>query len=317
MRHSFLATPAQADIGDGHSLWNLPFGADIWLYAEDKVLQVHRSVVAPKSGWIRDKLLPPHSVSKARGRDGARRASLSDVNQNGAPVGVYFSGAAKIIGHSLKFMYTDSECSTLDVRVRRLTVGDPGLEPCEPSRESPRDITHVACCSLFYLVAVDLRAHTMAAHILETLQLTSGKWKALLATHFSTQSMSRQEGMDFTLYFKDALEAAYAYPSPDVVAPLKLALVGFLDTVLPLIIQCPTVVTLLSTAVWQRYSALITADMIEHRRREKPGQVPGGSLPSGQTLRALFEQAPSRNCDSVTWSIRGQRPEATARVLPN
>lgn len=101
-----------ADLSNLHSLWNLPFGADIWLYAEDKVLQVHRSVVAPKSGWIRDKLLPPHPVSMARGRDGPRRASQSDLTQNGAPVGVYFAGAAKIIGHSLKFMYTDRECST-------------------------------------------------------------------------------------------------------------------------------------------------------------------------------------------------------------
>ncbi|KAM4059651.1 hypothetical protein HRG_002721 [Hirsutella rhossiliensis] len=272
-REVFQAAAARA----GESLWNLPFGADIWLYAEDKVLQVHRSVVAPKSGWIRDKLLPPHS--------------------NGAPVGVYFPGAAKIIGHSLKFMYTDR------------------IEPCEPMRESPHDITHVACCSLFYLVAVDLRAHTMAVHILDTLALTSEKWKTLFVAHFSRQPMSRQEGMEFTLYLKDALEAAYAYPSADIVAPLKLALAGFLDIVLPLIIQYPTVINLLSTAVWQRYSSLITADMIEHRHRERSGQVPCWSLPHGQTLQALLEQAPTRSCDFVTWSSRGQMPEASARAL--
>lgn len=182
-------------------------------------------------------------------------------------------------------------------------------------RDNPRDITHVACCSLFYLVAVELRAHTMAIRILDTLALTSEKWKALLVQHFSGRAMSRQEGVEFTLYLKDALEAAYAYPCPDVVAPLKLALAAFLDAVLPLIIQSPAVINLLSTTVWQRHSSLITTDLIEHRRRERSGKVPSWSLPSGQTLEALFEQAPTPGFDAVTCSGAGQLPDTSASSL--
>ncbi|RDA83773.1 hypothetical protein CP532_5184 [Ophiocordyceps camponoti-leonardi (nom. inval.)] len=195
----------------GESLWNLPFGADISLYAEDKVLHLHRSVVAPKSGWLRDKLLPPHS--------------------NGAPVGVFFPGPAKIIGHSLKFMYTDT------------------------------------------------------SHILAILLRASDDWQDRLKDGICGLAMSRQDGMAFTSYLQDALEAAYAHPRPEIVKPLRLALVGFLDVVLPLIFKNPNVVTLLSTPVWSDHSSTIAVDLVEHRRRRQTQ----GVMATSQELEALFE----------------------------
>ncbi|EQL04251.1 hypothetical protein OCS_00001 [Ophiocordyceps sinensis CO18] len=285
-REVFQAAAARA----GESLWNLPFGADIWLYAEDKVLQVHRSVVAPKSGWIRDKLLPPHPVSMARGRDGPRRASQSDLTQNGAPVGVYFAGAAKIIGHSLKFMYTDPHAR-------------------QPTRHHP-------CCVLFALLSRGRRA-ARAYH--------GDSYPRYPGAH-----VGKVEGLARPTLFRTGHEPPggrgihplpqgrappYASPCPDVVAPLKLALAAFLDAVLPLIIQSPAVINLLSTTVWQRHSSLITTDLIEHRRRERSGKVPSWSLPSGQTLEALFEQAPTPGFDAVTCSGAGQLPDTSASSL--
>lgn len=190
--------------------------------------------------------------------------------------------------------------------------GETGLEPCEPSPESPSDITHVACCSLFYLVAVDLRIPTMASHILNTLVAAMDRWRTLLDTHFARQPMSRQEGMEIRFYLQDALDAAYAYPYPDLVAPLRLALAGFLDTMLPLIVRCPMVINLLSSVVWQHYSRLITADMMEHRRRVRCGQVPTWSLPGGQTLEALFNKAPKRGYDVGSWPSAGLILRASA-----
>ncbi|RCI15543.1 hypothetical protein L249_3396 [Ophiocordyceps polyrhachis-furcata BCC 54312] len=246
----------------GESLWNLPFGADISLYAEDKVLHLHRSVVAPKSGWLRDKLLPPHS--------------------NGAPVGVFFPGPAKIIGHSLKFMYTDR------------------LEPCEPKPDSPHDISYVVCCSLFYLAAADLQAPCIASHILAILLRASDDWQGRLEEGICGLVMSRQDGMAFTIHLQDALEAAYAYPQPEIVKPLRLALVGFLDVVLPFIFKNPNVVTLLSTPVWCDHSSAMAVDLVEHRRRRKTM----GAMATSQELEALFETLSKGGYSSATWSSR-------------
>ncbi|PHH89835.1 hypothetical protein CDD83_5131 [Cordyceps sp. RAO-2017] len=258
----------------GESLWNLPFGADIWLYAEDTVFQLHRSVVAPKLGWLRDKLLPP--------------------NSNGAPVGVFFPGPLKIIGHSLKFMYTGR------------------LEPCEPNQKHPRDVAHVICCVLFYLAAADLRAHTIASHVLDTLARTSDDWRGYVDDHFSKHAIDRQEGMAFTLYLKDALEAAYAYPHHDVVHPLRLALVGFLDSALPLIVQHGTVIPLLSTSAWRRHSSAIAADLAEHRRNMSSAQgSQGGVSCDEEALEALFDSMSTKGCGSVTWESSGSATDAS------
>ncbi|PFH60486.1 hypothetical protein XA68_10876 [Ophiocordyceps unilateralis] len=248
----------------GESLWNLPVGADILLYAEDKVLHLHRSVVAPKSGWLRDKLLPPHS--------------------NGSPVGVFFPGPAKIIGHSLKFMYTGR------------------LEPCEPKAEKPCDMSYIVCCALFYLAAADLQAQCIASHILGILVRASDDWKGRLEEEICGHAMSRQDGMAFTLHLRDAIEAAYAYPQPKIVKPLRLALVGFVDVVLPLIFKNSTVITLLSTPVWRDHSSAMAVDLVEHRRRQKTHEV----MATGQELQALFESLSTEGYGSATWSSRKQ-----------
>ncbi|RDA89977.1 hypothetical protein CP533_0853 [Ophiocordyceps camponoti-saundersi (nom. inval.)] len=269
VRENFQTTASCA----GESLWNLPFGADILLYAEDKVLHLHRSVVAPKSGWLRGKLLPPHS--------------------NGAPVGVFFPGPAKIIGHSLKFMYTNR------------------LEPCEPKPDSPRDISFIVCCSLFYLAAADLQAPCIASHILAILLRASDDWQGRLEEKIGGLAMSRQDGMAFTSHLQDALEAAYAYPQPEIVKPLRLALMGFLEVVLPLIFKNPTVITLLSTPVWRDHSSAMAVDLVEYRRRKKNQEV----MATGQNLEALFEKLSTGGYSSATWSSRRKAEEASSTVV--
>ncbi|PHH79573.1 hypothetical protein CDD80_4453 [Ophiocordyceps camponoti-rufipedis] len=254
----------------GESLWNLPVGADILLYAEDKVLHLHRSVVAPKSGWLRDKLLPPHAT--------------------GAPVGVFFSGPAKVVGHSLKFMYTGR------------------LEPCEPKPETAGDISYIVCCALFYLAAVDLQAPCIASHILGILACAADKWKGRVGEEMR-DAMSGQDGLTFTLHLQDAIDAAYAYPRPEFVRPLRLALAGFVDAVLPLIFKNAGVIGLLSTPIWRKHSSAVAVDLVEHRRR----QVADEAMATDQELQTLFEALSTVGYGSGTWLNRNKTHGPSSR----
>ncbi|KJZ77847.1 hypothetical protein HIM_02484 [Hirsutella minnesotensis 3608] len=254
----------------GESLWIYPFGADIFVFTESMVIQVHRNMVAAKSGWIREKLLPASS--------------------SGAPVGVYFPGAAKIIGHSLKFIYTDR------------------VDPCEATYYKPRELTSVVCCSLFYVAAIDLQIPTMALYVLKTLGLTAQHWKTLIATRFRSEPLSHQEGTSFMLCLKNAFEAAYGHPYQDALKPFRLALVGFFDAVVPLIIEYPTTSTLFNTNVWQRHASLISADLVEGRQQNE-------STPSAATLQALFEKVP-RDCrDFLTSRSVADKSRSSTRHL--
>lgn len=167
--------------------------------------------------------------------------------------------------------------------------GDLGLEPCELNHERPHDITNIACCSLFYLTAVDLRAKAIASHVVHMLECAAKKWWGFLDAHFTGRYFGQEQGAAFGFHLRNALDAAYGYPEQHAVSPLRLALAGFLDVVLPLIIRQPTVVDLLCTRTWQRFSGAITADLVEFRRRRGGAQIPRGVMYDEATIEALLE----------------------------
>lgn len=236
------------------------------MYAQEQVFEVHRGIIAPKSDWFRERLPPPST--------------------DGKPVTIFFPGEAHIIGHSLKFMYANR------------------LDPCERKYENPRDIAHVTCCALFYVVAVDLRSKRMAAHVLGMLERATEDWKSYLDTHFPTREMSYYQGQAFTVHLRNALDTAYGHPSPDVVGPLRLALAGFLDVVLPLIVRQPTIIDLFSSTAWKCYGGAVTADLVEHRRRRASAQF---VLAREEGLQALFDKLSKNGGDDAAgWSA----PEA-------
>ncbi|PNY27289.1 Uncharacterized protein TCAP_02784 [Tolypocladium capitatum] len=246
------------------------------------VLKVHRNILVRGSGWFRDGLPPPGRVSLiTSGFDSLHDAS-TDADQGGAPVEVLFPGEARIVSHSLKFLYTGL--------LRRVAYpGDAGLEPCEFNHEKPHDIANIACCSLFYHTAVHLRAKAIACHVLHMLECTAKKWWEFLDAHFAGWFFGRDQGAAFGVHLRNALDAAYGYPEQHVVGPLRLALAGFLDVVLPLIVRQPEVVDLLCTRTWQRYSRAITADLVEFRRRRGGAQIPNGVTHDEATIEALLE----------------------------
>lgn len=91
------------------SLWDRPFGADVFVHVGQHVLQVHRNILVPRSGWFRDFLPAPSPVSLITSDHGVVYDTATNANQGGAPVEVLFPGEAKIVSHSLKFLYTGRE----------------------------------------------------------------------------------------------------------------------------------------------------------------------------------------------------------------
>ncbi|PHH64161.1 hypothetical protein CDD81_4908 [Ophiocordyceps australis] len=247
------------------SLWHHPFGADVLVHCLGKALRVHRSIIAPQAGWLRDNLPPP--------------------NKDGTAVDAVFPGSDMMFSHSLRFMYTST------------------IEICEPDETRLHDICYVARSALFYVFAVDIRAHTIAAYLLDTLDACSERWKGYVDAHFHDGGLSTGDCCMFAFHMANALSVAYGYLRSDLIAPLRLALAGLLNVVLPLMVQQPPVIDLLSSSTWRRYSTAVTRDLNRHRRSEPctlQSQIK--DVPRDESMRLLFEKSWDANpWMPVTW----------------
>ncbi|PHH82010.1 hypothetical protein CDD82_7327 [Ophiocordyceps australis] len=254
------------------SLWHHPFGADVLVHCLGKALRVHRSIVAPQVGWLRDNLPPP--------------------NKDGTAVDAVFPGSDMMFSHSLRFMYTNS------------------IDICEPDDTRPHDICYVARSALFYAFAVDIRSHTIAAYLLATLDSCSERWKGYVDEYFHNGGLSSGDCCMFAFHMANAFSVAYGHPRSDLIAPLRLALAGLLDVVLPLMVQQPPVIDLLSSSTWRRYSTAVTRDLDCHRRRRSELcslQSQNKTMPRHETMRLVFEKAWDANpWMPMTWLDKAQ-----------
>ncbi|KYK55550.1 hypothetical protein DCS_07513 [Drechmeria coniospora] len=263
---------ARSLTSDG-SIWNHPFGSDVVVHTNHGTYFLHRSILASNSAWFRERLPAPSSVRPTRGpmEQFARLADAS-LKQDGAPVEVSIQDDGPLTSHCLKFFYTGK------------------MDACEPATDRPQDITYVPLCALHYIHAVGLQATSIAAHVTRILNRSSKSWGQHLEVFCKRHLLGPEQGWQFAFHLGNALDAAFGHPDRDALGPLRLALAGFLDAVMPLIARQPNVINLLSTPTWKRFSPEITDEIAEFRRRRGYYRWSDGVLPDEEAIGAIWRR---------------------------
>ncbi|KAH0491431.1 hypothetical protein TgHK011_002864 [Trichoderma gracile] len=234
-------------------LWRHPFGSNVYLYVESSVFQLHRDILMRHSGWFRDKLPPP--------------------NQDGSPVEIHLPHAVGAVQPCLFFMYTKN------------------LDICERSICQPLNFIHIPRCVLAYCAAVNFQIPTMASRILGILEETAKDLAAYLNSYFIYREMDFKTSKSMATYFVASLDILYSEPLFELMKPIRQALAGILDALLPSLLRQPYFPEMLCMPGWKRWSAAIAADQVEYRAALGHGPSATESvLPTEAELKALFDR---------------------------
>ncbi|KAG6015600.1 hypothetical protein E4U54_003303 [Claviceps lovelessii] len=186
----------------------------------------------------------------------------SQIFEGHDPIDIQLELHPYAVANTLQFMYTKT------------------LESCEYDRKVPRDWIHVPRSVLLYIAATGLGVEALKAQILQILRQTANDLVLYFQEGVLAQAMTEREVIDGVFHLHNALEAAYSseHHLPDML-PLRLALGVLLDTLLPFLIQHPVMVALLSSAVWKKYAAEISSDVLAARNSEKCARGPSHDDP--------------------------------------
>ncbi|KAL6791250.1 hypothetical protein GGI42DRAFT_336461 [Trichoderma sp. SZMC 28013] len=234
-------------------LWRHPFGSNVYLYVEKSVFQLHRDILTRRSGWFRDKLPPP--------------------NQDGSPIEIHLPHAIGAVQPCLFFMYTKN------------------LEICERDLSQPLNFIHIPRCVLAYCAAVNFQIPAMASRILSILEDTSKDLSTYLNTYYIYKEMDYKTSRSIATYFINSIDILYSEPLFELMKPMRHALAGLLDALLPSLLRQPYFPEILCMPSWKRWSAAIAADQVEYRTalghyRSSTESI----LPSELELQALFDR---------------------------
>ncbi|KAK1249078.1 hypothetical protein MKX07_002594 [Trichoderma sp. CBMAI-0711] len=241
-------------------LWRHPFGSNVYLYVESSVFQLHRDILMRHSGWFRDKLPPP--------------------NQDGSPVEIHLPHAVGAVQPCLFFMYTKN------------------LDICERIICQPLNFIHIPRCVLAYCAAVNFQIPTMASRILGILEETAKDLAAYLNSYFIYREMDFKTSKSMANYFVNSLDILYSEPLFELMKPIRQALAGILDALLPSLLRQPYFPEMLCMPGWKRWSAAIAADQVEYRAALGHGPSATESvLPTEAELKALFDRVLGKSCE--------------------
>jgi hypothetical protein len=121
---------------------------------------------------------------------------------------------------------------------------------------------------LLFVGAVDLGVEAMMDHIVRVLQQATQDLTTYLLKSFSGNTIDQDKVVKTVNHLGLAIEAAYAYESQEETGPLRLALASILDVLFPWLIQHEVFLDSLSGKIWRRYSASISADLIQVRQSQ-------------------------------------------------
>ncbi|KAL7904352.1 hypothetical protein GGI35DRAFT_463330 [Trichoderma velutinum] len=234
-------------------LWRHPFGSNVYLYVEKSVFQLHRDILTRRSGWFRNKLPPP--------------------NQDGSPIEIHLPHAIGAVQPCLYFMYTKN------------------LDICERDLKQPLNFIHIPRCVLAYCAAVNFQIPAMASRILSILEDTSKDLATYLNTYYIYKEMDYKTSRSIANYFINSIDILYSEPLFELMKPMRHALAGLLDALLPSLLRQPYFPEMLCMPSWKRWSAAIAADQVEYRTALCHYRSSTESmLPSELELESLFDR---------------------------
>lgn len=129
----------------------------------------------------------------------------------------------------------------------------------------------------------------MAVHILAILEETARHLTSYLSVHYIYSDMDFKTSKSVMVYFVNSVDILYSEPLFELMKPIRHALAGILDALLPYMLRQPSFPEIMNLPLWKRWSAAIAADQIEYRTALGCFRSPEESiLPSEAELEALF-----------------------------
>lgn len=131
----------------------------------------------------------------------------------------------------------------------------------------------------------------MAVRILAILEETARHLTSYLSVHYIYNDMDCKTSKSVMVYFVNSIDILYSEPLFELMKPIRHALAGILDALLPYMLRQPSFPEIMNLPSWKRWSAAIAADQIEYRTALGCFRSPEESiLPSGTELEALFDR---------------------------
>lgn len=131
----------------------------------------------------------------------------------------------------------------------------------------------------------------MASRILAILEETARDLATHLNAYYIYKEMDFKTSRSIANYFVNSLDILYSEPLFELMKPIRQALAGILDALLPSLLRQPYFPEMLSLPSWKRWSAAIAADQVEYRTALGHYRSPTESiLPSESELEALFNR---------------------------
>jgi hypothetical protein len=131
----------------------------------------------------------------------------------------------------------------------------------------------------------------MAMRILTILEETAKHLTDYLSVHYIYKDMECKTSKSVLFYFVSSVDILYSEPLFELMKPIRHALAGILDALLPYMLRQPSFPEMMSLPSWKRWSAAIAADQVEYRTALGQFRSPEESiLPSETELEALFDR---------------------------
>lgn len=141
---------------------------------------------------------------------------------------------------------------------------------------------------LAYCAAVNFQIPSMASRILTILEETARNLTTYLNVNYIYNQMDMKTSSSIGMFFLNAVDILYSEQLFELMMPMRHALAGILDALLPSLLRQPYFPEMLNMPSWKRWSAAIAKDQVEYRMAHRS---PAESIvPSESELEALFDR---------------------------
>ncbi|KAM0262338.1 hypothetical protein ACHAQJ_001807 [Trichoderma viride] len=165
------------------------------------------------------------------------------------------------------------------------------IDICERDSVQPLNFLHIPRCVLAYCAAVNFQMPSMAVRILAILEETARHLTTYLSVQYIYKEMDFKTSKSVVIYFVNSIDILYSEPLFELMKPIRHALAGILDALLPYLLRQPSFPEMLSLPSWKRWSAAIAADQVEYRMALGRFRSPSESIiPNEIELEALFDR---------------------------
>lgn len=104
-------------------------------------------------------------------------------------------------------------------------------------------------------------------YVLHVVRLSASPIGNAFAKHYFAEDGDYRDTIQLCFDLHNALDIMYAEPSQMAMRPMRMALAGVFDALVPGLLQHPVFIQFIQTDEWYVYSRAVSEDQVEYRRQ--------------------------------------------------